>query len=492
MLLLFIANILSYHKSQETNQYIVIFRRPDNVKEDADMEQKIYAANYTRIASLLTKDDKVTKRFTNGYIGKFTRKTTKMFEEDPSVAIVEKDTSISIQNEFKVYDEIPFISYYLEMTTPVEEEYMGIGIQHNATWGLSRISSGKKYNGNDIFEYPKSAGQNVNVYVIDTGVDVSHPEFEGRAKWGVNLVEDSPDTDENGHGTHCAGVIAGKTTGISKKSQIIAVKSLDKDGQGLISRVILGLDYVIRDHSRRTNVMNNSLKEWFLNSKKHKMKNIYSESEKKDGKVKRKNSHFMKLLSEYLEIEEIKPKSIVNMSVGGIQSRALDFAIQYAKDLGIHFAVAAGNDHEDACEYSPGSSRDVMTVGASTREDKVARFSNYGECVDLFAPGVDILSTWKEGQFRVTTGTSMASPHVAGAMALYLGEGHYKPNELIEQMKHDSLNIIDEDDEDDSIFNHWPFKELLFKEENHLPLVSIKNLLNRVKKKSKKELNTNL
>ncbi|CAD6501982.1 BgTH12-02225 [Blumeria graminis f. sp. triticale] len=181
---------------------------------------------------------------------------------------------------------------------------------------------------------------------------------------GTYIKHGDVDADANGHGTHCSGTIAGKKYGVAKKAKIIAVKVLDSNGSGTMSDVIKGVDWATNSH-----------------------------------------------------VEKVK-----NMSLGGGKSRALDLAVNGAVSAGLHFAVAAGNDNDDACKYSPASAQQAITVGASTLSDSRAYFSNHGQCVDVFAPGLNVLSTWKGSRDAVNTisGTSMASPHVAGLMAYYL------------------------------------------------------------------------
>lgn len=250
------------------------------------------------------------------------------------------------------------------------------GHQHHATWGLARIShhrrpSGKEY---EEYSYDSHAGKNVTVYVIDTGVFIEHEDFEGRARFGHNFVKSDPAKDLNGHGTHCAGTIAGKTWGVAKKANIVAVKVLDGRGSGSMSDVVKGVEWAIEDHMRR-------LKE-------------------DDGVT----------------------LSAANMSLGGGLSPTLNRAVNAAVSQGIHFAVAAGNDDANACLYSPASATNPMTVGASTKRDSMAYFSNHGKCVDIFAPGFHIKSTWigSKNATNVISGTSMASPHIAGLLALHI------------------------------------------------------------------------
>lgn len=257
-------------------------------------------------------------------------------------------------------------------------------VQEGAPWGLSRVCHAKMPSGLNEYTYPKSAGEGVNVYIVDTGINIAHEDFEGRAKWGATIPMFDEDIDGNGHGTHCAGTIGGKTYGIAKKANLIAVKVLRTNGFGTNSDVIKGIEWVIKAHKKGT------------------------------GK-----------------------QSVANMSLGGGRSLTLEKVVNKAVESGVHFAVAAGNDNEDACNYSPAAAEGPITVGASTNQDTMAFFSNHGSCVDIFAPGLDIKSTWIGGKDAVNTisGTSMASPHVAGVLALHLSQKKYKPDELKKLLK---------------------------------------------------------
>jgi len=208
-------------------------------------------------------------------------------------------------------------------------------------------------------------------------------EFEGRARWGKTVPENDEDVDGNGHGTHCAGTIASKKYGVAKKANVVAVKVLGSNGSGSMSDVLAGVTWAAADARKQAD----AAKAEFAAT----------------GKSKRKGA-------------------VANMSLGGGKSNALDIAVDRAIDSGLHFAVAAGNDNKDACNYSPAAAEKAVTVGASTLGDDRAYFSNYGSCVDIFAPGLNILSTYTGSPTAIATlsGTSMASPHTAGMLAYLL------------------------------------------------------------------------
>jgi len=267
-------------------------------------------------------------------------------------------------------------------------------------WGLKRISK-RVWTDMDHYVYPSSSGENVYVYIVDTGVMIKHAEFEGRAIWGYSSIEYEQDEyDYHGHGTHVASTVAGVQHGVAKKSIIIAVKVLDKNGYGQTIDVIDGIEFVMKSHIQMS------------------------------GK------------------SEKPVRAVANMSLGGGKSRALERAVEAAIRSGVQFAVAAGNENQNACGSSPAATVYAVTVGASTKMDVRSFFSNWGECVDIFAPGSDITAAWNDGQYKTISGTSMASPHVCGVMALIHAENEdfLSPQELkelvIEVSTKDKLALV--------------------------------------------------
>ena len=245
-----------------------------------------------------------------------------------------------------------------------------ITTQNNATWGLDRIDQ-RKLPLNTKYKYNTTA-PTVHVYVIDTGIKANHNEFGGRANKVFDAVGDGRNgNDCNGHGTHVAGTIGGTTYGVAKKVKLHAVRVLDCAGSGLFSQVIAGVDWVTLNH--------------------------------------------------------LSP-AVANMSLIGAGNLALDTAIQNSIASGVVYVVAAGNSNADACNFSPPRVTQAITVGATEKSDARAYYSNAGSCLDLFAPGGDgttaggIKSAWIGSKTATNTisGTSMASPHVAGVAALYL------------------------------------------------------------------------
>ncbi|KAI1868441.1 uncharacterized protein JN550_006357 [Neoarthrinium moseri] len=243
--------------------------------------------------------------------------------------------------------------------------------QTNAPSGLVRLShaqtSGNATSAGYIFD--DTAGTGITAYVVDTGVLTTHEEFQGRATMGFNSVN-NVDTDENGHGSHVSGTIAGATFGVAKKANIIGVKVLDADGGGTNSGVIDGLNFVASD----------------------------------------------------AKAKGLSGKAVMNMSLGGSKSAAVNAAVEAIAAAGVVPVVAAGNENQNAANVSPASSPNAITVGAIDQtNDRKASFSNFGAVVDIFGPGVNVQSVGITSDSATDTlsGTSMASPHIAG-LAAYL------------------------------------------------------------------------
>ena len=253
--------------------------------------------------------------------------------------------------------------------------------EKSAPWGLARISHHETLTFSTFNKYLYSAngGEGVDIYIIDTGTNYEHVDFEGRARWGKTIPSGDVDEDGNGHGTHCSGIAAGKKYGVAKKANVIAVKVLKSNGSGSMSDVVKGVEWAALSHQDALKAAKSGKKKGFKGS-------------------------------------------TANMSLGGSKSPTLDLAVNAAVDLGLHFAVAGGNDNANSCNYSPAAAEKAVTVGASTLSDERAFFSNYGKCTDIFAPGLNIQSTWTGSKYATNTisGTSMASPHIAGLLAYFL------------------------------------------------------------------------
>jgi len=231
--------------------------------------------------------------------------------------------------------------------------------QTGATWGIDRIDQ-RALPLSGSYNYV-ATGSNVTAYIIDTGLQSNHPQFGTRASNVYNAVGGSAE-DCNGHGTHVGGTVGGSTYGVAKSVRLRGVKVLDCAGSGSNSGVIAGMDYV--------------------------------------------------------RLNAVKP-AVANMSLGGGYSSAVNTAATNLANSGVFLAVAAGNSNANACNYSPASASNVLTVAASTSSDAKSSFSNYGSCVEVYAPGSSITSAWIGSATKTINGTSMASPHVAGVGALY-------------------------------------------------------------------------
>lgn len=318
-------------------QYIVVF------KKDAPQQSVTAHINALKTTKFVGGGAGIIHEYNmkgfQGYAAKIPADAIKKLESDPAVDYVQEDRIIK-----------------------------AFGDQANPTWGLNRLDQ-RALPLDTGFTFPDSQGAGVDAYIVDTGIQVEHPEFEGRARVGASFTNDN-DKDGNGHGTHVAGTVGSKTYGVAKKVSLIAVKVLNAQGSGTTSGVVAGINWVAENAKKTPN-----------------------------------------------------RKSVANMSLGGGADTVLDQAVAAAIKAGTVFAVAAGNSAGDACVVSPGRVPEAITVAASDKNDQFASFSEKGSCVDIIAPGVDILSTWNAGNTKTISGTSMATPHVAGVVALALAEG---------------------------------------------------------------------
>lgn len=275
----------------------------------------------------------------NGYAIKADERQAGQLAADPQVASVVQDTRVTLEHTQ----------------------------QNPPSWGLDRIDQ-KSLPLDKSYTWPESAGAGATVYVIDTGIRISHKDFGGRASYGWDFVgNDKSAGDGNGHGTHVAGTVAGKKYGVAKQAEVVAVRVLDNEGAGTTAQVIAGIDWVTKNAQ--------------------------------------------------------KP-AVANLSLGGYRNAQLDAAVRNSIASGVTYTVAAGNDGLPAALYSPANVKQAITVGASDKKDARASFSNFGSALDLFAPGVNITSaSYASDTAKATySGTSMATPHAAGTAALYLAD----------------------------------------------------------------------
>ncbi|QKW25919.1 S8 family peptidase [Streptomyces seoulensis] len=272
----------------------------------------------------------------NGYSATLTSTEARRLAADPEIASVEQDQVVH-----------------------------ALGTQTDAPWGLDRIDQ-PHLPLSGTYTYPDSGGGNSTVYVLDTGVRITHREFGGRASYGYDFVDnDATAQDGYGHGTFVATNVAGSTYGVAKQAKIVAVRVLGNDGSGTTAGVIAGVDWITSHHVA---------------------------------------------------------DSVANVSLGGGASTSLDNAVNNSIASGVTYSIAAGNSGANAANYSPARVANALTVGATTNSDARASYSNYGSVVDLFAPGSNITAGWNTSDTATYTGsgTSFAAPHVSGAAALYL------------------------------------------------------------------------
>ncbi|MFJ9186409.1 S8 family peptidase [Streptomyces anulatus] len=309
--------------------YIVTLKETAGFRASAAQGKKLIAGYGGRIERTYTSA-------LNGYAAQLGSTAAKRLAADPAVASVEQNQKVH-----------------------------STATQTNAPWGLDRIDQ-PNLPLNGTFTYPDSAGVNTTVYVLDTGVRITHQDIVGRASNGYDFVDnDNVAQDGNGHGTHVATTAAGTVYGVAKKAKIVAVRVLNNSGSGTTAGVIAGVDWITANHVA---------------------------------------------------------SSVANVSLGGGPSTTLDNAVRRSIASGVTYSIAAGNSNAPASGFSPARVETALTVGATTRTDARATYSNHGPLVDLFAPGSDITAGWATSDTATYTGngTSFAAPHVAGAAAVYL------------------------------------------------------------------------
>ncbi|MFV2020890.1 S8 family peptidase [Micromonospora sp. LOL_023] len=256
------------------------------------------------------------------------------------------------------------------------------------SWGLDRIDQ-QALPLNNSYTYPNT-GSGVTAYIIDTGIRFSHTDFGGRAVTGFDAIDGGSADDGNGHGTHVAATVGGTAYGVAKDVTLVGVRVLNNSGSGTYAGVIAGIDWVTADH-------------------------------------------------------EPGEPAVANMSLGGVRDQAVNDAVDRSIADGVVYSLAAGNSNANACNYSPASTLAAITVGATTSIDARASYSNYGTCLDIFAPGSSITAAWHTGDNATNTisGTSMAAPHVAGGAALALAANPgYTPQQIRDLMVADATSGV--------------------------------------------------
>ena len=280
--------------------------------------------------------------------------------------------------EIREFSTLPGVTLHKDGVVRIVDAPTGDVQKNPPSWGLDRIDQ-RALPLDQQYHYD-STGKGVDVWVIDTGVNAEHAEFEGRAVFEKNFASDGKDTDCNGHGTHVSSTVGGKTVGVAKQATIRGVKVLACNGSGTYAGVLGGINYVVAEHKKVA------------------------------GR-----------------------KSVISMSLGGGKSDAINQAVAAAVKAGVTSVVAAGNEGSDACNVSPASTPEAITVAASDINDGHAYFSNHGPCTDIYAPGVNIKGAWIGGndKYNTISGTSMATPHVSGVVALVLARGDAKTPEEV-------------------------------------------------------------
>ncbi|EEP79731.1 conserved hypothetical protein [Uncinocarpus reesii 1704] len=346
------------------NSYIVALKE-DVPEHDFDAHMawvsNVHSASVAAAGSASTSGVKFTFKINGwkGYSGSFDDNTLNELLANENVDYIEPDR--------------------LSRIASVESQ--ALVTQRNApTWGLGRISH--KQRGSRDYVYDDSAGEGVVVYSIDTGIDITHPDFEGRAFWGINTV-DNIDRDGHGHGTHTSSTIAGKTYGVAKKAKIFAAKVYDSRGIGPDSATLKAIEWAI-DHAQ-------------------------------------KNNH--------------TGKAAMNLSLVTDSPRAVNAVCTRAVEAGIFVAVAAGNDNRAVTNESPASADKVCTAGATAESDSKASFSNYGRLVALYAPGQSIRAAVPGNRSGIKSGTSMAAPHVCGVGAALMSLENIRPQDVCNRLK---------------------------------------------------------
>lgn len=291
-----------------------------------------------------------------GYTAQFNEKLLDAIRADPLVDFVEEDS-------------------HADLCAVEVEERDEVEHQKDATWGLSRISHRNETT--DTYTYASTAGEGVTAYILDSGMDVDHPDFGGRAYFATKFNDDnSTGPGPNGerlHGTHVMGTVGSNTWGVAKKANLAAVQITDADGTSIISRMVKGVAWAIQDHQKKLDAKEKGYKGAVIN------------------------------LSWVAEITEAQKR-----------------VAKAAYDAGMVYVAAAGNNNKDTCKVAPASSPYVIAVANLDKSDKRSSDSNWGSCADIFAPGTFITSVRAKGTNTTLSGTSMSSPHVAGVAAYFL------------------------------------------------------------------------
>lgn len=359
--------LLAFISTSFAAQYFVQLKAPSTFEALLQSDDTVRAIHHLR--PLVEKS--ISFGSFEGFTAHFDLDVLSRLEKNPLVEEITQDIQVSTCNEL---EDMAVDSEASEEWQNSTEVLAGSFLtQENAPRHLARLSS--RYGIDElVYHYPQQyQGEGAVVYVLDTGVKCDHPEFEGRCEFGADFTGEGT-TDENGHGTHVAGIVGSKTYGVAKKVNIVAVKALNSYGSGTLSSIILGIEYVVKHHRENTS-------------------NI---------------------------------PAVINLSIGAFRNSVLNKAIEVAYDNGVVLVAAAGNNGVDACSFSPASAKSAITVGAiDDRTDTLAGFSNWGRCVNILASGVKVqsLNARDDQEALVLSGTSMLTPSVAGLVALMMEAG---------------------------------------------------------------------
>ncbi|KAG0759436.1 hypothetical protein G6F57_009192 [Rhizopus arrhizus] len=312
--------------------------------------------------------------------------------------------------------KIPYSSNLIKSDYSAINQKRNFVTQWNVpSWGIARINH-RDLQDLTLYTVEEAAGAGIHVYVLDSGIQEDHPDFEGRAHTEANFITYEDSGDHSGHGTHVAGIIGGNIFGVAKKTFVHAIKILDRNGDGTTSALLQAIAHIAQFHE--------------------------------------------------------PSRSIINLSLSGPRSKSIDDALSMlVEDHNIPIFVSAGNTGDDACDYSPAANPDVFAVGASDSGDNIPSFSSFGSCVSMYAPGTNITSTWIKDSALTMDGTSMANPHVSGIAAMLMSKRVFQsPHELYgilramatpNTLKPQDKAAQQNDSSDDSLINttiygsHW-------------------------------------